>query len=45
MSFIAAIRGSNDADANRLGADGRSAQPFPAKTRGHTVVESILISV
>jgi membrane protein required for beta-lactamase induction len=42
-ALIAAIRGSNDAEANRLAqALGRSAQPVPAETRGHTVVESIL---
>ncbi|MGQ0592529.1 MAG: regulatory signaling modulator protein AmpE [Gammaproteobacteria bacterium] len=42
-ALIAAIRGSNDAEANRLAqALGRSAQPVPAETRGHMVVESIL---
>jgi membrane protein required for beta-lactamase induction len=42
-ALIAAIRGSNDAEANRLAqALGRSAQPVPAETRGDTVVESIL---
>jgi len=42
-ALIAAIRGGNDAEANHLAqALGRSAQPVPAETRGHTVVESIL---
>jgi len=42
-ALIAAIRGGNDDEANRLAqALGRSAQPVSAETRGHTVVESIL---
>jgi membrane protein required for beta-lactamase induction len=42
-ALIAAIRGGNDAEASHLAqALGRSAQPIPAETRGHTVVESIL---
>jgi membrane protein required for beta-lactamase induction len=42
-ALIAAIRGGNDAEANYLAQTlGRSAQPVPAETRGHTGVESIL---
>jgi membrane protein required for beta-lactamase induction len=41
-ALIAAIRGGNDAEADRLAqALGRSAQPVPAETRGHTVVEPL----
>jgi membrane protein required for beta-lactamase induction len=42
-ALIAAIRGGNDVEANRLAqALGRSAEPVPTETRGQTVVESIL---
>lgn len=42
-ALLTAIRGSDDAEANRLAqAIGRSAQPVSAETRGHTAVESIL---
>jgi len=42
-ALIAAIRGGNDDEANRLAqALARSAQPVPTEARGQTVVESIL---
>ncbi len=42
-ALIAAIRGSNDGEANRIAqALGRSTQPVSPETRGHTAVESIL---